>query len=166
MGDVSLEILKFCAEEVDRQHDHAQAVYWMVNAWQRAQSDWQAAGVADMNTWRRCVHMNWIEQWGILVQPEHNSHRDGRGPGGYRDGVVFVGGRRCPESFVLPRLMANLCEAINEGRLDADRAYYEFEMIHPFYDGNGRTGKILFNFINGTLDHPTMPPNFFNCSNP
>jgi len=45
-------------------------------------------------------------------------------------------------------------------------AYREFQEIHPFRDGNGRVGKIVFNLLNGTLHDPQMPPNFFNCANP
>jgi fido (protein-threonine AMPylation protein) len=47
-----------------------------------------------------------------------------------------------------------------------DQFYYEYENIHPFRDGNGRTGKILYNYLLGTLDNPKMPPNFWGSSNP
>ncbi len=37
--------------------------------------------------------------------------------------------------------------------------HYQFESIHPFYDGNGRTGRIinmLYLFMNGLLDSPIL----------
>lgn len=47
------------------------------------------------------------------------------------------------------RLMANLEKHINEDLDELDplirlaMIHYQFETIHPFYDGNGRTGRII-----------------------
>lgn len=38
--------------------------------------------------------------------------------------------------------------------------------IHPFYDGNGRTGKILHNWLLGTLDDPVLVYDYFGGGNP
>lgn len=49
----------------------------------------------------------------------------------------------------IPRLMSNWERFVNESPIDMDPliraviAHYQFESIHPFPDGNGRTGRIL-----------------------
>jgi len=64
------------------------------------------------------------------------------------------------------RLLSNLEKFINDETLtDLDPLvkmaiiHYQFESIHPFYDGNGRTGRIiniLYLVANGLLDIPIL----------
>jgi fido (protein-threonine AMPylation protein) len=55
----------------------------------------------------------------------------------------------------------------NLPNMTPEQAYYEFEIIHPFRDGNGRTGKIIYNWLMGTLRAPVFPPDMFGgISNP
>ncbi len=64
------------------------------------------------------------------------------------------------------RLMKNLEQYINNDEMsDADPLlkmaiiHFQFESIHPFYDGNGRTGRIiniLYLIKNGLLDLPIL----------
>ena len=43
----------------------------------------------------------------------------------------------------------------------AAMAYFAFEHVHPFPDGNGRSGKVIYNWARGTLDRPEFPPAFW-----
>lgn len=63
----------------------------------------------------------------------------------------------CGADFVPPPpeavegLLADLCEAINDDRLppivQAAMVHAQFETIHPFDDGNGRTGRALIHVV-------------------
>ena len=66
----------------------------------------------------------------------------------------------------IAKLVSDLELFINDpGRLDVDPLikmaiiHYQFESIHPFYDGNGRTGRIiniLYLVANGLLNLPVL----------
>jgi hypothetical protein len=47
-----------------------------------------------------------------------------------------------------------------------DDWYLAFESVHPFSDGNGRTGKIFHNWLLGTLDEPVLVEDYFGGGNP
>ena len=62
-------------------------------------------------------------------------------------------------------LLSNLEKWMNEWDDDIDPlikmpvVHYQFESIHPFYDGNGRTGRILnvlYLIMSGKLDYPVL----------
>ncbi|MDX8431160.1 MAG: Fic family protein [Candidatus Algichlamydia australiensis] len=67
---------------------------------------------------------------------------------------------------VIKELMANLEKFINDESLSSLDSltkmaiiHHQFESIHPFYDGNGRTGRIinvLYLVKNGLLDTPVL----------
>jgi len=70
-------------------------------------------------------------------------------PGRYRDQRVFVGSYRPPEPEDVPALMTNLLDwwngpsAVLTPTITSAIVHYRFETIHPFADGNGRTGRAL-----------------------
>lgn len=48
----------------------------------------------------------------------------------------------------------------------ADDWYLAFEAVHPFGDGNGRSGKTLHNWLLGTLNEPVLVADYFGGGNP
>lgn len=80
--------------------------------------------------------------------------------GRFRDSQNWIGGNNytpCGADFVPPApdtitaLLADLCDAINESMLpplvQAALVHAQFETIHPFDDGNGRTGRALVHVV-------------------
>jgi Fic family protein len=72
-----------------------------------------------------------------------------------------------PEPQNIPPLMDNLEQLINQDQQNGDIdplvqmaiIHHQFETIHPFYDGNGRTGRIiniLYLIKVGLLDSPVL----------
>jgi len=97
------------------------------------------------------------EQW---VQTIHGLVMDGRQrPSAYRDGqnvirdsatgrIVYMP----PEAKDVAGLMQEMTGWINDEKelpvpMRAAIAHYQFATIHPYYDGNGRTARLLTNLI-------------------
>ena len=82
----------------------------------------------------------------VLMRPEPHAS-----PGAYRRVNVVVGLHRPPDYTEVPRLMAQFNHFISNQTINPTfRAAYGhiwFETIHPFTDGNGRTGRALVNAI-------------------
>lgn len=131
----------YIAEEVRRQGRGPDRIPGMFDAWMNAIEE-QYAG-------------NWITgtlivRWARMIEPTINTAN------GYRRVSVMVGDRICPRPEDLERLMIRWLANLQD--MTALEAYKEFEYIHPFEDGNGRTGKIILNWLNGTLLDPIFPP--------
>ncbi|MGN0235054.1 MAG: Fic family protein [Paludibacteraceae bacterium] len=113
----------------------------------------------------KLLTLNYIKQ--IQEVLENNKAGFRVGPGtvlqNQRKEVVYIP----PQSKVqIEQLMHNLEQYINEPDMqDIDPLikmaiiHHQFESIHPFYDGNGRTGRIisiLYLVINNLLDLPVL----------
>jgi hypothetical protein len=93
-----------------------------------------------------------IKRIGAKVKPGMNSR-------GWRNYPVFMGyGVEGAPWQEIPRLMVELGEALKEGRLTPTEWFIAFEEIHPFGDGNGRTGAVVANILEGRHARPGDEP--------
>lgn len=159
---VNPAIRSFILGEVERQYhpigttEYAVRVEWMTDAWQWALDQSRTL----KPDWHRGDHLpsvNDILCLAAMIEPETNFS-------GFRTYPVWIGGREGAEWGLVPHLMAQLWERINTA--DADKLYLDFEDIHPFGDGNGRTGKVLHNWLLGTLNEPVLVHDYFGFGNP
>lgn len=82
----------------------------------------------------------------VLMEPEPH-----KTPGEYRTVDVYVGDKKMISPFFIESEMIDLRERILAGSQNQDieewawSIHDEFEEIHPFIDGNGRTGRLMMN---------------------
>lgn len=79
----------------------------------------------------------------MIVETQDTLTYDQRGQ--YRTVLVDANGKPTPHPSIVPSLMQNWLLDYRE--LDPIAAHVRFERIHPFYDGNGRTGRMLLWFM-------------------
>jgi Fic family protein len=112
--------------------------------------------------------MSKIKEWGRLIKPKENHY-------GWRNVNVFVRFNETPSPQIVPRMMEHYCDEYwryvffqgdrsNVYWKTADQLYRDFEEIHPFIDGNGRVGHLLWAIAKRELEGEwpmTLPPDFW-----
>lgn len=145
MTDLTMRHVRWAAEECYWQQSGEPSVAWMLGGWEYAcDYDSHTHGIA---------HLDFILRLGLLVEPRYNN--DGLRTVDVRVGHdVKIPWRNVPDA--MDRWLAN----VND--MTPTEAFRWYEEIHPFRDGNGRTGSIIYNLLNGTLHAPVHPPNLWN----
>jgi Fic family protein len=84
--------------------------------------------------------------------------------GDFRLSMVRAGVRTFPDFKKVPDLVKNFCKETNEGIKNAKnleqkckvafKAHFDLVSIHPFADGNGRTSRLIMNYIQAYFGLP------------
>lgn len=136
-------ITKFCIQECERQNDlTTEAVAGMVEAY---------CSAVMLDTFDIKLELRFLLEMATMIKPQNTWFR--------QTPVTFANGQQGARWDAIPRLIDAWFEALD--KFTPEEAYYEFEKIHPFEDGNGRVGAIIYNWLNGTLSDPIVPPNMF-----
>lgn len=136
-------IIRFCSEECERQGsgEISVAVADMYDAWMWAMA---CGPMIPMN-------VSTIIEIGRRVFPGGNSN-------GFRRDRVMIGGK-IKKVIDFDRVLTELCTSPLVKK--PAEFYRAFEEVHPFIDGNGRVGAILYNALIRTLDNPIACPDVF-----
>ena len=111
---------------------------------------------------KRKLSLEFIQEIGGLVMKNTGSSTNtilgnfDTSKGDLRLAQVYVDKKYFPDYKKVPNLLDQLCKSVNEKidtvkdaeilKLAAD-IHYNFVNIHPFGDGNGRTSRLLMNYI-------------------
>lgn len=139
-------VIWWAAQECEWQQSGERSVAWMIAGWRYALS-------------RRNMPIRFgdVMVLGGIVEPRHNDGVNTRRVGVRVGYEVKMAPGLVPSA--LARLVASTPQGIGEHVVS--EWFREYEEIHPFRDGNGRTGSILFNWLRESLLEPIHPPNLW-----
>ena len=121
--------------------------------------DWYDGRLLTMSEVRHIHHLAMTPVWDVAPHPDAT---DREGPGSFREHDIhpFPGGMTPPTWPLVPAQMQQWVEDVcatskRVGRGEIDRwlpeelarLHNQFERVHPFLDGNGRTGRLVMNLV-------------------
>ena len=130
--------------------------------------DWHDGRLLTMSEIRHIHHLAITPVWDVAPHPDAT---DGEGPGSFREHDIhpFPGGMTPPSwplvSARMQQWVEDVCattERVGPGVIDGwlpeelARLHNEFERVHPFIDGNGRTGRLVVNLVLVRLGYPPV----------
>lgn len=168
-----VKVANACAVECVRQKVHVRELGFLLGAydwWYEKCADWTSIFVGEHYA-PQPISVEQILTLGSFIEPGKNRHGFRKTP------VTFQNGGSSCHASAIPEQMDKFIENCNAFKMDpppkvsshdmmvdfeslAKALTKEFLWIHPFADGNGRTGFLLWNWLMGTLDEPTALPDF------
>lgn len=131
--------------------------------------EWSTDGLISLNEVRRVHSLAMGPVWDVAP---HEHATDAETPGDFRkhDIAPFDGGMTPPPWPDVPALLRDwVDDVVRLGRVASSeglspsalpealaRLHNRFEQIHPFLDGNGRTGRLVLNLILVRLGYPPV----------
>jgi len=138
---------------------YAEAARWVYRQAMEP-GDWSDESLLTLTEVRHVHHAAMTPVWDVAP---HELATDDERPGGFRRHNIrpFPSGMQPPDFPEVPAHMADWLRRVQSIReqevpiaLAVARRHAEFERIHPFLDGNGRTGRLLMNLILVRLGFP------------
>ncbi len=102
---------------------------------------------------QKCLTQNTYDtrRWQLGERPGEFKHHD------YVTGKEEIGAAPEDVQEEISELLAELQDVSNENALTVAAYFHaKFENIHPFADGNGRTGRLAMNYFLVTHNHPPV----------
>lgn len=141
-------VREWCRNECIRQHATTEEDFAnMENAWRYANANHGIYGFPI-----KVINLTIMAE---MIDPIAN-------PGGrFRTGpAVFMNGGSACDAYKIESSLTNLLSWLNGSGLTANEFYQTLMWIHPWQDGNGRVGALVYNMLNGTINNPVVPPEY------
>ena len=124
--------------------------------------DWSGDGILSLTEVRQAHALAMGPVWDLAPHPDA---LPSEGPGAFREHDIapFPQGMTPPPWTEVPHLVTDWLQAVNGLRAGTAgfptaiaELHCRFEQIHPFLDGNGRTGRLLLNLLLVRLGYPPV----------
>ncbi|MHB2000781.1 MAG: Fic family protein [Solirubrobacteraceae bacterium] len=124
---------------------------------------WSSGELLSLTELRHIHRLALAPAWGVAPHP---SASETERPGSFREHDIrpFPGGMRPPPWPEVPAMVRDWIRDVEALRRDGDgfqpellaMMHARFERIHPFLDGNGRTGRLVLNLLLIRLGYPPV----------